>query len=96
MAKAMQKHFHENFYGVETANIYPSESFPVYGSLVLLDNFLYLWASGKGHRLFSNPFLPSPKTKKSVYQCQKKMHKSQRDNGMLMLIVNTLLKLIIG
>ena len=31
MAKAMRKYFHENFDGAETANIQPSESFPVYG-----------------------------------------------------------------
>ena len=31
MATAMQKYFCENFNDTETANIYPSESFPVYG-----------------------------------------------------------------
>ena len=31
MAKAMRKYICENFHGAETANIQPSESFPIYG-----------------------------------------------------------------
>ena len=36
MAKTMQNYFRENFDGTETGNVYPSESFPVYGSLAIL------------------------------------------------------------
>ena len=35
MAKATQNYFRENFYGPETMNIQPSESFPVYGNTIL-------------------------------------------------------------
>ena len=41
MAKAMQKYFHENFNGAETANIQISESFPVYGTYNLITFFCY-------------------------------------------------------
>ena len=34
MAKAMRKYFHEYFDGAETSNIWPSESFTVYGNSV--------------------------------------------------------------
>ena len=36
MAKTMQNYFRENFDGTETVNVYPSESFPVYGSLAIV------------------------------------------------------------
>ena len=36
MANTTQKYFRENFDGTETANIQPSESFPVYGILLVL------------------------------------------------------------
>ena len=34
MAKTMRKYFYENFDGAETANIWPSKSFPFYGILM--------------------------------------------------------------
>ena len=37
MAKAMRKYFRENFDGAEIGNIQPSESFPIYGTLHLID-----------------------------------------------------------
>ena len=37
MAKATQKYFRENFDGSETTNIQPSESFPVYGSVLIIN-----------------------------------------------------------
>ena len=45
MAKGTRKYFREKFYGAETANIYPSESFPIYGKNLFLYGFLIICLS---------------------------------------------------